>query len=192
VPPKPAQPTTDEQLAALAQQGCRASFEELMRRFQARVLHFLRQRGGEFDAEDLLQETFLRAYRNLHRYQGRWRFATWLFTIARRLSINHHRRMRPETGCPELRRMPSRWAGPLETALENEGRRGLWAVAAEVLSEAEVSALWLHYMEEMPVREIAAVLKRSRVSVKTMMFRARKKLMPRLRELHAAVEASDV
>ena len=85
-------PTSDDELARRAQQGCEASFESLLRRFQTPVLHFLRRQGASADAEDLTQETFLRAYENLHRYDRRWAFSTWLFTIARRTSINHRRR----------------------------------------------------------------------------------------------------
>lgn len=51
---------SDEELARRAQQGCRASLDQLLRRFQRRVLHFLQQRVGPRDAEDLAQETFLR------------------------------------------------------------------------------------------------------------------------------------
>jgi RNA polymerase sigma-70 factor, ECF subfamily len=183
MPRKPVEPPSDEHLAILAQEGCVASFEQLMRRFQIPLLHYLQQRGGPFDAEDLIQETFLRAYTNLHRYRPKWKFATWLFTIGRRLSINHHRRTRPETGCRELALAVSAGDGPVEAAIREETRCSLWTAAAEVLSEEEHTALWLHYVEEMPVREIARVLERSRVSVKTMMFRARKKLLPLLTEM---------
>lgn len=180
VPRQTAKPPSDEELAVRAQRGCTTSLEQLLRRFQVPLLHFLRQGGAADDAEDLLQETFLRAFRNLGRYRTEWRFATWLFTIARRLNINHHRRARPETGCQELGRAESPGTGPLEAAIAEENRRGLWATAARTLSEPEMTALWLHYVEDMPVREIARVLGRSRVSVKTMMFRARKKLAPLL------------
>ena len=59
---------SNEDLAARAQAGCLSSFEELMRRFQVPLLHFLRRVGPDFDAEDVLQETFLRAYSQLGRY----------------------------------------------------------------------------------------------------------------------------
>ena len=52
---------SDEQLAWRAQRGCADSFDQLMRRFQAPVLHFLQHRGAAAEAEDLLQETFVRA-----------------------------------------------------------------------------------------------------------------------------------
>ena len=84
--------TSDEQLACDAQAGCRASFNELARRFQSRLLHFLQYRTWSLElAEDLVQETFLQVYRSLHTYRRQWRFSTWLFTIAARLASRHRR-----------------------------------------------------------------------------------------------------
>ncbi len=172
--------SSDEELACLAQQGCAASFELLVRRYQTPVLHFLRHRGAGPDAEDLLQETFVRAYTNLHRYEPRWRFATWLFTIARRISINAHRRQRPVNDSETLALAVSPNPDPGQMAADREDRQRLWDMAAQVLSEAEVTALWLYYVEDMPVREVAVVVKRSWVAAKTMLFRARRKLLPLL------------
>ena len=174
---------SDEELACRAQKGCASSFEKLMYRFQAPVLQFLRHRGVSSDAEDLLQETFVRAYANLHSYRQRWRFATWLFTIARRVSINHSRRARPVADGEALRSAESGAPGPLEAMIAEEDRRCLWEVAAKLLSQEELTAVWLYYVKEMPTREIATVLERSRVSVKTMLFRARRKLRTLLQEL---------
>ena len=186
----PRTPTTapsDEQLACQAQEGCADSFDQLMRRFQTPVLQFLRRRGASSDAEDLLQETFVRAYTNLHRYRRKWRFATWLFTIARRVSINHGRRVRPVADCEALRSVESGAPGPLEAMVAEEDCRSLWSMAATALSQEEMTAVWLYYVEEMPTREIAAVLERSRVSVKTMLFRSRRKLKPLLQDFWADV-----
>jgi RNA polymerase sigma-70 factor (ECF subfamily) len=179
-------PTTvpsDEELACRAQKGCARSFEQLMQRFQAPVRQFLRHRGNSSDAEDLLQETFIRVYANLHRYRQRWRFATWLFTIARRVSINHSRCVRPVADAEALRSAESGAPSPLGVIVAEEDRRCLWDMAAKVLCQEELTAVWLYYVEEMPTREIAAVLERSWVSVKTMMFRARRKLRTLLQDL---------
>ena len=179
-------PTTvpsDEELACRAREGCVDSFEQLMRRFQTPMLQFLRHRGAPSDAEDLLQETFVRAYSNLHRYKQKWRFATWLFTIARRVSINHARRTRPVTDAETLQSVESAAPSPLDAIVAEEDRRRLWDVAAKVLSLEELTAVWLYYVEQMPTREIAAVQERSWVSVKTMLFRARRKLRNLLPDL---------
>jgi RNA polymerase sigma-70 factor, ECF subfamily len=174
--------TSDEELACRARQGCAASFEQLLRRFQTPVLHFLRRRGFSADAEDLAQETFLRAYQNLHRYNRRWAFSTWLFTIARRTSLNHRRRLRPTADARAVEGVLSAAPAPLENLVAEEARRRLWDRAAGVLSEEQVTALWLYYVEDMPAREIARVLERSWASVKVMLFRARKRLLPLLGE----------
>ena len=183
-------PTTvpsDEELACRAQEGCVDSFEQLMRRFQPPMLQFLRHRGTPSDAEDLLQETFVRAYSNLHRYRQKWRFATWLFTIARRVSINHARRAQPVSDHETLQSAESAAPNPLDTIVAEEDRRRLWDVAANVLSLEELTAVWLYYVEQMPTREIATVQERSWVSVKTMLFRARKKLRTLLQDLEPGV-----
>jgi RNA polymerase sigma-70 factor (ECF subfamily) len=181
---------SDEELACKAQQGCATSFDTLIRRFQTPVLHFLRHRGLGADAEDVLQETFVRAYTNLDRYRPQWRFATWLFTIARRLCINHARRGGPPAGGETCEAVDRRTPRPDQTAVAAEDHRDLWAVAAAVLSENEYTALWLYYVEDMPARQIAAVLGRSCAAVKTMLHRARRKLLPRCRQWQSDGPAS--
>ncbi len=174
--------TSNEDLACRAQHGCAVSFEQLLRRFQTPVLHFLRHRGLAADAEDVAQETFLRAYKNLHRYDRRWAFSAWLFTIARRLSINHCRRERPNADIRTVRTAAASDPEPLERLVATERRQRLWDLAANVLSEEQTTALWLHYAEEMPLKGIGLVLDRSPAAVKVLLFRARRKLLPLLDE----------
>jgi len=190
LPPAGIDPLSEEQLAVLAQAGCAASFERLVRRVQVPLVQFLISRTRcRADAEDLAQESFVRAYRALGRYQPRFRFRTWLFTIAHRLSLNHRRGehhaesiVKPESIC-----------SPIEEAAEgisaDEWRRSVWRLAAESLDEEQTAGLWLHYVEELSTEEIGGILGRSRAAVKTMLFRARKKLMPGLRALMAHGEA---
>lgn len=181
---------SDEELAQQAQGGCVDSLEELLRRSQAPVLHFLRHRGPRADAEDLLQETLLRVWTRLDRYRPRWRFRTWLFTIARRVSVNGQRRRRPATDDAALQAAVAAAPGPAVLAEDEDGRMRLWEAAARVLSEQETTALWLHYVEDLSIREVAAVVQRPRVAVKVQMFRARRKLLPELRRLGFAPPAS--
>jgi RNA polymerase sigma-70 factor, ECF subfamily len=176
---------SDEELACRARGGCAASFEQLVRRYQTPVLHFLRHRGAGADAEDLLQETFFRAYNNLALYRENWRLAAWLFTIARRVSINHHRRPRMACDGQPLDSIEGPAPEPFESLAAEEDRRNLWDTAARILSEQEFSAVWLFYVEDMPAREIASVLDRSWMAVKMMLFRARKRLLPWIASLDA-------
>lgn len=175
---------TDEQLVDRAGQGCAACFEELWRRYQVPLLDWFRFRGHGADGEDLLQETLVRVYRNLHRYDPRWRFSTWVFIIARRIAINHHQRFRVPADNQALETAVARDSPPDERLAINDQREKLWDVARRVLTDEEASALWLYYVEELPTKEIALILERSRTSVKTLMCRARKKLRPYLESFH--------
>ncbi|HZL36606.1 MAG TPA: sigma-70 family RNA polymerase sigma factor [Tepidisphaeraceae bacterium] len=175
---------SDDALAGRARDGCRHSFDELARRFQVRLLRFLQGRvRGIADAEDLLQETLIRAYERMDQYDPARPFGTWLFTIAHRLAISHHRRAASsERGIEALvdRKRGAAVAAPDRQLADQESRQLFWEMAASVLTQEQFSTVWLFYVEDMPAPQIADVLGRSWVSVKTILFRARRKLMPHL------------
>ncbi|MDZ7618029.1 MAG: sigma-70 family RNA polymerase sigma factor [Patescibacteria group bacterium] len=177
---------SNEELARQAQLGCMASFEELVLRLQAPLVHFLRQTARKEEADDLAQDTFLRAYENLNRYDGSSRFSTWLFTIGRRLCLNANRRTRPE-GDPRLAdALLTREPSPSSIAADREHKARLWQVAARLLKETEYTTVWLHYVEGMATAEIAEVVGCSRTAAKTMLFRSRRKLTEALEQLDPA------
>src|SRR6478672_168395 len=94
-----------EDLAERAAAGSVPSFGELVTRFEVRVFNFLlRKMGSRADAEDLTQESFVRAWERITSYDRQWRFSTWLFTIASRLAVSHYRRQRPVVTSAELDR----------------------------------------------------------------------------------------
>jgi RNA polymerase sigma-70 factor (ECF subfamily) len=172
---------TDEQLARDARAGCVASFEELARRVQVPLVRFLTRRfPSRRDAEDVTQEALLKAYQGLGSYRDGRSFKAWVFTIAYRTSVSRGR------GEPEVAgELPASVAGgedPADVVTRREGGERVWRVAREVLGEESVMALWLYYVEEMPAGEVARVMGRSWVSVKTMLHRARKRLGPYLVE----------
>jgi RNA polymerase sigma-70 factor (ECF subfamily) len=169
-----------EQLAADAAAGCSASFEALVARYGPRLLRYLRQRVGDrHAAEDLLQETFLKAYRYLSNYDPSRSFATWLFTIATRLAAGHWRRRRPAVPMEGLELSDRAATSPLVAASVREQHANVWAQASRVLGPAQLAALWLRYAEEMAIAEIAEVMGRSPGSVKVLLHRACRRLMRR-------------
>ncbi|HWE94722.1 MAG TPA: sigma-70 family RNA polymerase sigma factor [Tepidisphaeraceae bacterium] len=182
----------DEELAGKARDGCRESFDELARRFQVRLLRFLQRHvSAAADAEDLLQEAFVRAYQNLDRYDEKRPFATWLFTIAHRIAVSHHRRNKSAAHAQEVIVDRMRGAENIEPGREMadaEVRQIFWETARRVLSPEQFDATWLFYVEEMPAKQIADVMGRSWVSVKTILFRARKRLAPGLQSLEESEE----
>jgi RNA polymerase sigma-70 factor (ECF subfamily) len=174
----------DEELAARAAAGSRSDFEELISRYSLRLFHFLRSRSlSDEDVEDLVQETFLKAYRNIGRFDPERRFSTWLYTMAVRLSISRRRaqRERPLPLGPEGPEYPA--PGPQERLVRKEEAReagNIWLVARTMKAD-EYEALWLRYAEEMPVKEIARAMKKNPVGVRVLLHRSRIKLGKKLR-----------
>jgi RNA polymerase sigma-70 factor (ECF subfamily) len=172
----------DEQLVEAVQGGCHESFSELVKRYQVPLLHFIQNRTGSMsEAEDLVQDAFLRAYQNIDRYQPKWRFSTWLYTIAFRLAVSHHRRKRPDA-TSEFSHMQGTGNGPEALVSETEERSRLWEIAKKVLSQSQYTIVWMHYVEQVPLNEVAKMIEKSPVSVRAALFRARKKLMPHLQD----------
>ena len=84
---------TDEQLIAKFQQGDVQAFDILVRRYKDQLLNFVyRFVGNRTDSEDLVQETFLRVYKNKHYYKEIAKFSTWVYTIAGNLAKTELRR----------------------------------------------------------------------------------------------------
>lgn len=185
---RPEMELIDEELARRAQAGCRTSFEILAQRYQVPLLRFVDQRiHSTADAEDIVQDTLVRAYRRIDRYRDTWRFSTWIFTIAHRLAISHMRSAgRRESHREDAAQHDASRSVPREPGrdlMDRESRQRFWEMAQGALTEEQFAAVWLFYVEEMNAKDIALVLGRSWVSVKTMLFRARARLELRLREM---------
>src|SRR5574341_815879 len=111
-----------------AQAGSAESFNWLMEHYGGRVYGYLRQMtGNSHDAEDLTQDTFLKAYRALPRCHHLDRFLPWLLTIARRTALNHFRGLRvTEEIMPESQ---VEWRVPAQLATVAEEQGQLWTLA---------------------------------------------------------------
>lgn len=180
-PALPAQPSaeTRDPLAALAARagaGDDAAFAELVRAASDRLFNFLHRLSGQTqDAEDLCQETWLKAWRALARYQPGRPFLPWLFTIARRTLLNHRRAARPLEPLDEDLPAPATPSPDARDDLEH-----LWRLARS-LHPRYHHVLWLYYGEGFTAREVAAVLGTRPLVVKVLLHRARQALLAALR-----------
>jgi RNA polymerase sigma-70 factor (ECF subfamily) len=175
---KPIDEKTDEELAREARAGSRRSFEELALRYKRRLFVFLRSRlGSDQDAEDMVQETFFKLYRNIGNYDPAFLFSTWLYTSANRLAISSYRQRKTA----ERRIEASFRQNPEDPAAERSDESaaaGLWSTA-KILGGEQYRALWLRYGEDLSIDEIAATLGKSRLTVRVLLHRARMNLMKR-------------
>lgn len=150
------------------------AFARLVREHQDRLCNFLRRyTRNRQDAEDLAQDTFVKAYKNLHRYEHRTSFAAWLYTIARRTVYNHHRDSRRteelnfDVACDA--------ETPSASAERAEKNDSVWQQVRQLKSPYQ-EVVVLRYLEEMSIQEIAKVLNRTQTGVKILLFRARNQL----------------
>ncbi len=172
---------SSRQLALRAQSRSLPAFTELVTRYERRLFNFLLRRVPcAADAEDIVQEAFVMAWQSIDRYDPTWEFSTWLYTIARRLAANEvaaaQRRARLQPTIPAA----ARSTDPSQIAADRESRSNLWTIAQRVLNGDQQTALWLRYAENMSVQDIANILGRTRVSVRVLMFRARKAIADEL------------
>jgi len=171
---------SDEQLAAESAAGSEASFEELVRRFAPRLFRYLRPKTASAEeAEDLVQETFQKAFRNIARFETGYRFSTWLYTIAHRQAISLFRGRRMPG--PDAAEAVDGSLGPEELLIRREEARDLWALAGR-LPRQQYQAFWLRYAEELSVAEIARVMKRPAAHVRVILHRGRVKLAAAFKE----------
>lgn len=174
-------PSSPEDLARRAREGSAEAFEALVALTGPRLLRFLRARTcDEHVAEDLLQETFLKAYAALDRYDPSRSFRAWIYTIASRLAISHARSPRSARAVASRDRADVRQADPAESAQRREQHGRVWDCAARVLTGNQFDALWLRYGEDLDVADIARAMGKTRVHVKVLLHRAHRRLMDRL------------
>jgi RNA polymerase sigma-70 factor (ECF subfamily) len=152
------------------------SLEQLYQRYRRPVQHYLYQLCGSAEqAEELTQETFIRAHTGLLTFRGDCSVATWLFRIARNLYLKSLRRPNPaRIDTDELLAIPdARAQGDPERQYAASEQRDLIALALAQLPEKQRSILLLRDVEGLAYDEIARVLEISLSAVKVNLFRAR-------------------
>ena len=176
-----AEELTLEQLVDRSKAGSREAFESLVERFEQRIFNFLCQlTGNAHDAEDLAQETFIKAYHNLHRFSSNHGFSTWLFTIAKRTAFNHFRSAKPFqelSGEEELD-----FDDPSTLLEQKDATRSVWKWARTALNPAQYEALWLRYGEGFSIAETARILNTNQIRVRVLLHRGRNRLAEKLDE----------
>jgi RNA polymerase sigma-70 factor (ECF subfamily) len=196
---EPARPSRadDEALVRQAQQGSTSAFEELVRHYDRVVLRLALNITGSYeDAQDIYQEAFLRAYRNLARFRFECSFYTWIYRIATNLCLDHLRQRqlrnrdilteRFEEGEEEsvLDRVPDQRpdTSPERATLSREVRDRIRMALAR-LSPRERVVFELKHYQGLKLQTVATMLNTTENTIKNTLFRATHKLRVELAEL---------
>ncbi len=174
----------DEILVVQFQTGRQEAFDELMKRYKHKIYAYLLRSVRNYeDAEELTLEVFVKVYRALSKWRPEARFSTWLYKIAKNLSIDHHRAKSrrftyslddeelsiKDPVATDLRSNP-------EWQLEENDRNRIIREAVDALSPKQKETFMLYRYEGLQIREIAEVLGMAEGTVKIHLHRAMKKL----------------
>ncbi len=194
----------DEELMEAFRRGDASAFEQLVRRHQRGVYNFLlRSVGRRNRAEELLQDVFLRVIRAKDRYERSAKFTTWLYAIARNISIDESRRARFRNhrsldaprrskdgdGQPLLSSIAAEQV-PTDEAAEAPTLRRRLAAAIETLPDEQREVFLLRQVSGLSFREIAESIGVSENTVKSRMRYALEKLRGELGDLRAEPKAT--
>jgi len=196
---EPARPSRadDEALVRQAQQGSTSAFEELVRHYDRVVLRLALNITSSYeDAQDIYQEAFLRAYRNLGRFRFECSFYTWIYRITTNLCLDHLRQkqLRNRDIIAErftepdedsvLDRVPDQRPGtsPERAALSRELRERI-RMALGRLSPRERVVFELKHYQGLKLQTVATMLNTTENTIKNTLFRATHKLRVELAEL---------
>jgi RNA polymerase sigma-70 factor (ECF subfamily) len=174
---------SDVELVRAYRAGDIHAFEELHRRYVASIYRLVRRKLGDaLLAEDIAQETFMKALRMLDRVDDSFNFGGWVHTVARNLCFDELRRrqrdLRADGGDDDdddlMANLPSTSKGfdPVQVQESNELRRQVWAVSQR-LPEKYRLVLTLRELQDLSYRQIARTLKMSESAVETLLYRAR-------------------
>lgn len=178
----------EQQLIQQAQAGKTAAFAELVNRHGQMVYNLaLRTLNDPHEAEDIAQETFVRAWQSLKRFRGDARFSTWLYRITTNLCFNRLPRMKNELNALDADAIVNLTDQRLHAEgqlLSVELRHQLHA-AIDNLPESYRLLITLRHLQEMSYAEIADITNMPLGTIKTGIFRARRLLRKTLTQLES-------
>lgn len=176
----------DVQLIHAVLQGNDSAFDTLVEKYQNSVHALAWRKIGDFHyAEEITQDTFLRAYQNLSTLKDPSRFSGWLYVIANRLCLKWLRKQKPEKQLQSLEDTPmeevvksdyERYVSEQRETEATEHRFEIVKKLLEKLPDGERTVMVLYYLGEMTTREVGEFLGVSVETVKVRMYRARKRL----------------
>jgi len=181
----------EARLAKLSLGGDRRAFAELVEMYKDRIFHLAyRMLGNNQESEDVVQETFLRVFTNLHRYDESQKFSTWIYRIATNLCIDRLRKRKTyysldadmsdnSEGSDWYSLLSSNEKTPESHMLLSETQEQV-RKAIETLPEKYKSVVILRYLHDLSLQEIGEVLDMPVTTVKTRVHRGREYLRKKL------------
>lgn len=182
---RPMAEKTDDEIIILAQRGSSIAFDELVMRYQKRVYALAYQMTHDpEEADDLAQESFIRAYHAIGRFQVGMKFYTWMYRIVVNLGINYYKRNKRTTNFApdEEARLPDKGSSNPAKDLEDAELGDKIRIALETLPEHQRTVFALRVFQDMSYKDIAETLEIEIGTVMSRLNRAREALKTALKD----------
>lgn len=177
---------TDQYLIQQTLAGDSRAYGELVRRYQDLVYTVaIRMLKVKEEAEEVAQDSFIKAYEALESYRGESKFSSWLYSIAYRKALDRIRKNKRSQTMELLEEITPNQAADVEhalAALEAAERKQYIQRCIAALPEQEAALVTFYYFEELSVKEIAAITDLSVDNIKVKLYRSRKKLFSLLKD----------
>lgn len=184
---------SDKELVLQSQKGDLSAFDQLVRRYYPKIYGLVyNMTGNREDAEDVVQDVFVKAHTKLGSFRGKSQFYTWIYRIALNRTINFRKKrtrkaalrlddINPDVKQDEAFTRLFSQETPFRRVKLNELQKKMNA-AIQTLSDKHKQAVILHDIQGMPHEEIAKIMKCSVGTVRSRLFYARRKLQEELTE----------
>ena len=180
------QPNTDPYLIDKALQGDTRAFGQLVEKYQAFVFTIaIRIVKVREEAEEVAQDSFIKAYESLSSFRGESKFSSWLYSIAYRKALDSLRTNKKNSNLELIEEITEVDSGTLENALsyiEEKERKEVIQKCIMELNEQEAAIITFFYFEELSIKEISKITELSEDNVKVKLYRSRKKLFSLLKQ----------
>lgn len=187
---------TDSELIERVLKGEQALYAEIVKRYQNFVFSVtLRYTQSREDAEEIAQDTFIKAYRSLADFRGASKFSTWLYTIVTTTCITFLRKKRIDAHSLDNERVfelvDSQDSGLSANQVEQKSRTAMVQNAIQLLSPDDAKIILLFYKAEQSLEEIGQIMGLEPNTVKVRLHRARQRLKEKM-ERHFSQEVKDL
>jgi RNA polymerase sigma-70 factor (ECF subfamily) len=179
--------SSDLELVELFQQGNEAAFNELVRRYQEKVYWIARRFVNDHDqADDVVQEVFVKVYSALKQFRGESSVYTWLYRITVNVALNALRKQRIKNfiRIDEFFETAEDESEQPDAIVERDEQQALIEEAIARLPEKQKAVFILRYHEELPYEEISHILNTSVGGLKANYFHAAKKIGEYIQRAH--------
>jgi RNA polymerase sigma-70 factor (ECF subfamily) len=189
--PKEAEKLTDSELVILVREKDLERYAEIIERYQGKLFAYLyRLIGNKEEAEDLLQDVFIKAYKNLHSFDAERKFSSWIYRIAHNEAVNHIKRkyLKKFISLEDI----SSTKDKLEASSSEGGADDLWERKEAIKEVGDAvnrlplkyrQVLLLRYFSDKAYEEIGEILEKPVNTVGTLINRAKKKLAEEINKL---------